>query len=323
VDGPDTGGKLGCPWGSERKVQALKVFLTGGTGLVGREVVDMLVGRGDEVVCLSRDPASARAGLPDAAEVIGGDPNLPGDWQDRLAACDAVINLAGDPVGQGFWTAAKKRRLRRSRLAVTENVVQALAARQEPVVLVNASAVGYYGDRGDEALAETAEPGQDFLARLAVEWEHTALKAEREGARVALLRLGIVLAAEGGALAKMLPPFRLGLGGPMGSGHQYLPWIHLHDVARIIVFILDNDAVRGPVNAVVGDPPLQKDFASALGRALGKPSVMPLPAFVLRLMLGEKAALLLASQRAVPNALKAAGFRFEFAELDRALADLV
>ncbi len=301
----------------------MKVFLTGGTGLIGSRVASLLTQRGDQVVCLSRDPARGRARLPAAVDVIGGDPNLPGDWQDRLADCDGVINLAGDPVADGLWTAGKKRKLRRSRLSVTGNVVQALEACERPVVLVNASAVGYYGDRGDEALAETSEPGQDFLARLAVEWEHTALKAEREGVRVVLLRLGIVLAAEGGALAKMLPPFRFGLGGPMGNGRQYLPWVHLEDVARIILFILDHDQVRGPVNAVAADPPQQKEFARALGRALGKAAVMPLPAFVLRMMLGEKAAIVLASQRAVPNALKAAGYRFKFAELDEALADLV
>jgi hypothetical protein len=301
----------------------MRVFVTGGTGLVGRVLVPMLLDRGDEVLCLTRGPGAARSVLPAGAEILGGDPTMPGDWQDRLATCGAVVNLAGSPVAGSLWTAGRKHLIRRSRLSTTGHVVDALAACDQPMVLASASAVGYYGHRGDNALGEGSEPGAGFLARLAIEWEHTALKAERENVRVALVRVGVVLSREGGALAKMLPAFRLGLGGPLGGGRQYLPWIHIRDLARVFLFILDQGEVQGPVNAAVPDPPRQGEFARALGSALGKPSFLPLPGFVLKLGLGEMAGMLLASQRVVPNALKAAGFRFEFAELEKALADLI
>lgn len=301
----------------------MRVFVTGGTGLVGRVVIPLLLDRGDEVLCVTRDPARARDVLPRAVEILGADPTMPGDWQDRLGTCDAVINLAGSPVADGLWSAKKKHRIRRSRLSTTENVVDALAACGKPVVLASASAVGYYGNRGEDALGENSEPGSGFLARLAVEWEHTALKAEKENVRVALVRVGVVLSAEGGALAKMLPAYRLGLGGPLGNGKQYFPWIHIRDLARLLIFVLDQDQVAGPVNAAVPDPPRQKEFARALGGALGKPAFMPVPGIGLKLAMGELAGILLASQRVVPNVLKAAGFKFEFAELEKALDDLV
>jgi uncharacterized protein (TIGR01777 family) len=301
----------------------MKVFLTGGTGLVGRAIVRLLLDRGDEVLCLTRDPAGARGRLPAGVEILGGDATGPGDWQDRLAGCDGVINLAGTPIAEGLWTGKKKQKIRRSRLATTENIVKALTGSEKQVVLASASAVGYYGDRGEEALSETAESGQGFLARLAVEWEHTAQKAEAENVRVALVRIGVVLANEGGALAKMLPAFRFGLGGPLGSGKQYFPWIHIADLARLFLFVLDQPGISGPVNAVAPDPPRQKEFAAALGQELGKPAFMPLPASLLRAGMWEMADVLLSSQRVTPNVLKAAGFKFEFGELDQALADLL
>lgn len=301
----------------------MRIFITGGSGLVGRHLIPLLLERGDEVLCLSRDPGRTRAVLPADVEVLGGDPTLPGDWQDRLASCDGVVNLAGASVAEGRWTGGRKQVLRRSRLAATGNVAQALAESGRPAVLVNASAVGYYGGRGDEALDEKAEPGQDFLARLALEWEHTALKAEREDARVVLMRIGVVLARDGGAMPEMIRPFRMGLGGPLGSGRQYFPWIHVKDLVRAIGFALLEPSLSGPVNAVVPDPPRQADFATALGQALGKPARLPAPSFALRLLLGQKADLLLKGQRAVPYALKAAGFRFEFDVLAGALEDLV
>ena len=301
----------------------MKVFVTGGTGLVGRAVVPLLLDRGDEVLCLTRDPATARANLPEAVEILGGDPTLPGDWQDRLATCDGVVNLAGAPIADGLWTSGRKRRIRRSRLTTTGNITAALAACDHAVVLVSASAVGYYGNRGEEALGENSEPGEGFLARLALEWEHSALKAAKENVRVVPIRVGVVLASDGGALAKMLPAFRLGLGGPLGSGRQYFPWIHIRDLARIILFALDKDRVKGPVNAAVPDPPRQKEFAAAVGRALGKPAFLPVPGWGLRTGLGELADVILSSQRVVPNVLRAEGFKFEFGELDKALADLL
>ncbi|MFH2052778.1 MAG: TIGR01777 family oxidoreductase [bacterium] len=301
----------------------MRVFLTGGTGLIGRQLIPLLMQRGATVLCLSRDPASARAVLPAGVEIVGGDPNLPGVWQDRAALCDAVVNLAGESVGSGRWTSGRRMRLRRSRLATTAHVAEAVAQASQPVVLVNASAVGYYGDARDRALGEDAQPGQDFLARLAVEWEHSALQAERDGVRVALLRIGVVLAPDGGALDRMIPLFRLGLGGPLGSGRQYFPWIHIRDLVEAILFIIDEPRIEGPVNAVVPSPPRQKEFARALGRALGKPAVLPAPAIALRLLLGRQADLLLFGQRALPNVLKTHGFRFRFPELEAALADVL
>ena len=301
----------------------MRVFVTGGTGLVGRVLIPMLLDRGDEVLCLTRDPGRARKTLPSGTDILGGDPTMPGDWQDRLATCTGVVNLAGSPVADGLWTGRNKQRIRRSRLATTENIVTALAACDGPMVLASASAVGYYGDRGENALGEASEPGSGFLARLALEWEHTALKAERENVRVVLLRIGIVLSQEGGALARMLPVFRRGLGGPLGNGKQYFPWVHIGDLARLIMYVLDNGEIQGPVNAMVPDPPRQKEFSAALGSALGKPAFMVLPGFVLQALMGEMAGMLLSSQRAVPNVLRAAGFKFQFGELEKALGDLI
>lgn len=301
----------------------MRVFVTGGTGLVGRRLIQDLDRRGDAVLCVTRDPLRARDRLPGSVELVGADPNLAGGWQDRLATCDAVVNLAGESVGEGRWTAARKRRIRRSRLAVTDHVAAAVAAADRPLTLVSASAVGYYGDGGERALGEDAQPGQDFLAHLAVEWENTARNAEREGARIVLLRIAMVLARDGGALPVMLRPFRLGLGGPLGGGRQYQPWIHLEDLVAAILFALDTPALVGPVNASVPNPPTQAAFAKALGRALGKPAVLPTPAFALRLLMGEQADLVLNGQRVLPNALRVRGFKFRFPELDAALTDVL
>lgn len=301
----------------------MRFFITGGTGLVGRPLVRRILARGDEVVCVSRDPGRARGVLDGSVEVVGADPSMPGSWQDRLAACDAVVNLAGDPVTEGRWTTAKKQRMRRSRLATTGNVARAAAGSERVRVLISASAVGYYGDAGEGALGEEAQPGQDFLARLAVEWEHTAALAVREGLRLVLPRIGIVLAPDGGALPVMLKPFRMGLGGPLGNGRQYFPWVHIEDLVEAMLFAVDNDQVGGPMNVVVPDPPRQREFARALGRACGKAAVLPAPGFALRLLLGEKGGMLLAGQRAVPRHLRARGYQFLHTDLDSVLKDLV
>lgn len=301
----------------------MKVFITGGTGLVGRHLVERLIRRGDQVVCLSRNGQRAAEVLPTGVEILEANPVVPGSWQEALAECDAVVNLAGDSVGEGiWWTRGKKKRIRRSRLSTTYNIVTALEGRDRPLVLVSASATGYYGDAGAAALGEDSQSGHGFLARLACEWEHTAQQAESDQVRVVLVRIGVVLAREGGALPKMVTPFRMGLGGPLGSGRQYFPWIHVEDLVRVFLFALDEQEVAGPVNATVPTPPMQREFAAALAKTLGKPAFLPAPAFVLRLLLGEKAEILLASQRVVPNVLKASGFRFHFSELEKALADL-
>jgi uncharacterized protein (TIGR01777 family) len=301
----------------------MRIFVTGGTGLVGRRVVGLLAARGDQVTCLTRDPAAASAKLPAGVEACEGDPAVGGPWQDRVREADAVINLAGESVGEGLWTRGKLRRIRRSRLAGTRNLVAAIAEADHPVTLVSASAAGYYGDQGDRALAENAPPGDGFLARLAVEWENAAREAERESVRVVLVRIGAVLDPAGGMLPKLVGSLRTGLGGHLGSGRQYVPWIHGGDLARAILFVLDRPGLAGPVNAVVPDPPRQAEFTAILARRLGKAAPLAVPAFALRLLLGRKSELVLASQRAVPSALRAAGFRFEHGDLDAALADLL
>jgi hypothetical protein len=301
----------------------MRIFVTGGTGLVGRRVAGLLAARGDQVVCLSRNPVAARESLPQDVEVCEGDPGQGGPWQDQASLADAVINLAGESVGQGLWTRGKIRRIRRSRLAGTRNVVTAVAAADHPVTLINASAIGFYGDQGDRALGESAAPGDGFLARLAVEWENAAREAERESVRVVLLRIGAVLDPAGGMLPKLLAPLRAGFGGKLGSGRQYVAWIHAEDLARAIAFILDHPEITGPVNAVVPDPPTQAQFTTALAAQIGKPARLPVPAFVLQLLLGRKAEIVLSSQRAVPSVLRAGGFRFEHGELAAALVDLL
>ncbi len=300
----------------------MRIFVTGGTGLVGRRLVRLLAARGDEVTCLTRSAAAA-ARLPAGVTACEGDPALGGPWQERAREAQAVVNLAGESVGEGLWTRGKVRRIRRSRLAGTRNLVAAIAGAEHPVTLVSASAAGYYGDQGDRALGENAGPGEGFLARLAVEWENAAREAECERVRVVLLRIGAVLDPDGGMLPKLAGVVGAGFGGRLGTGRQYLPWIHADDLARAILFVLDQPAVAGPVNAVVPDPPTQAQFVAALARVLGKTARLPAPAFAVRMLLGRKAEIVLSSQRAVPNALRAAGFRFQHAELEPALADLL
>jgi uncharacterized protein (TIGR01777 family) len=301
----------------------VKVFVTGGTGLIGRHLVTALQERADEVICVTRSAERARNLLPEAVHLVEADPDQPGSWQDEVQDCDAVINLAGESVAKGLWTDGRKRRLRQSRLHVTRNLVEAIGRSGSPSVLISASATGYYGDGGRAALDEEHEPGSGFLSRLACEWEGTALQAESASTRVVLLRIGVVLAREDGALPRLLMPFRFGVGGPLGSGRQYFPWIHVKDLVRIIVFALNTPGLSGPINAVAPDPPTQATFARAMGEVLHRPSWLPVPAFVLRILLGEKGEMLLASQRAVPRALRARGFHFDFDNLQTALDDLL
>jgi len=290
---------------------------------VGRHLVRRLLERGDAVTVLTRSRESALEKLPGAVEVVEGNPVVPGDWQVLPGRHDAVVNLAGTPVFEGWWTKGRKRKIRRSRLSTTFNVVDSLEEIDHPITLVSASAVGFYGDGGNQALPETAQPGDGFLARLACEWEHTASQAASEMVRVVMMRLGIVLAMDGGALPEMIKPFNWGIGGHLGNGRQYFPWIHIEDLVAAILFALDNPEVEGPVNAVVPTPPTQKEFTQVLAGTLDKPARFPVPAFVLKLIMGKKGSALLESQRVVPNVLKVNGFRFQYDKLDEALADLL
>jgi uncharacterized protein (TIGR01777 family) len=239
--------------------------------------------------------------------------------------CDAVVNLAGENLFSQRWNSASKKVIRDSRLNSTANVVKALARKPQraagsPKVLVNASAVGYYGPRGDEALTEESPAGNDFLGQLCVAWEQAARRAEALGVRVAVLRIGVVLAKEGGALEQLLPTFQMGMGGPTGSGRQWLSWVHPADLLAILLLAVDNAAVQGPVNAMAPEPVTNGDFAQALGRALHRPAIMPTPAFALRLMLGEAAEGALTGQRVFPTKVLSLGYAFQFPTLDEALA---
>jgi uncharacterized protein (TIGR01777 family) len=296
----------------------MHVFLTGATGLIGNALLRQLLARGHVVTALSRTAAPR---LVPGVKLIQGDPAAAGPWEDALAACDACIHLAGEPVAAGRWNEARKRAIRESRVASTARIAEVLAARG-PTVLVSGSAVGFYGSRGDEVLDEASSPGSGFLADVCVAWEAAARPAEAR-ARVVLLRTGIVLAREGGALPRMLLPFKLFAGGPLGSGEFWQAWIHLADEVGLILWALEQGAVRGPLNLTAPEPALQRDLARAIGRALGRPSALPMPAPALKLALGELATVVLASQRVVPRKAQDLGYAFRFPALQPALDDLL
>jgi uncharacterized protein (TIGR01777 family) len=300
----------------------MRVFLTGGTGFIGSALVRALLERGDECTVISRSGRSAWPGLP--VRIVTADPIVAGPWQEEVGQADAVVNLAGEPIVEPprRWTAERKRRLWISRVTTTERVAAAIkAAARPPGVLLSASAVGYYGDCGDALVHETTPPGKDFLGRLAAAWE-TAARAAEETTRVTLLRTGIVLGPGGGAIAPLLPLFRLGLGGPWGSGRQWWAWIHLRDQVGLMLQALDTD-MAGAVNLTAPNPVTVNELAAALGRALHRPAILRAPAWALRLALGEAADALLASQRAVPGRALAAGYQFRFEKVGDALSDLI
>ena len=296
----------------------LTIAVTGATGLIGSALVQVLRARGHTVRRFVRSARGADKGdvVWDAERT-----DLPAGALDGV---DAVVNLAGAPVAQR-WTAERKHEIRASRVLGTEKLARAIAAMaQKPRVLLNGSAVGYYGDRGDEVLNESSAPGHDFLSGVCVEWERATAPAADAGVRVVLLRTGVVLSKEGGALAKLLPPFRLGMGGPLGSGEQWMSWIALEDHLRAMEHCLFVDEVRGAMNLVAPNPVRNSHFATTLGRVLARPALIPVPAIALTLMYGEMArATLLASQRALPDALAATGFDFRQPTLEGALRALL
>jgi uncharacterized protein (TIGR01777 family) len=295
----------------------MRIVITGATGFVGRALVNALVERDDEVVAISRDPARAQSQLPLIAAHHSWD-----ELRVALDGADAIVHLAGETV-VGRWTDEKKRAIRESRVLGTRHIVDALAGLdRRPGALVSASAIGFYGARGDEELYEDSGPGDDFLATIGVEWETEAARAADFGLRVASLRIGIVLGTEGGALEAMLLPFKLGAGGPLGSGKQWWSWIHVDDLVRMFLAAID-EGWTGAWNATAPEPERQARFAKALGRALGRPAILPAPAFALRLILGEFSTELLSGKRVLPRRARQAGFAWRFERLDDALADLV
>jgi len=295
----------------------MKILITGASGFVGRALCAHLRDR-HELVVVSRDPERARQAL--ALERSLALPATPAQWAAALEGCDAVVNLAGESIAAGRWTEARKRAIRDSRIEITRGIVGGItAAARPPRVLVSASAVGYYGPRGGEPIDESAPAGDDFLAQVCVDWEREAQAAESQGVRVARLRIGIVLGEGGGALERMVTPFKLFAGGPIGSGEQWMSWIHRDDLVRLIELALGDARVGGAVNGTAPDPRTMRDFARTLGQVLSRPSWAPVPAFVLRLALGEMADMLLTGQRVLPGAATRLGFSFEYPTLDRAL----
>ncbi|MDD5303790.1 MAG: TIGR01777 family oxidoreductase [Elusimicrobia bacterium] len=302
----------------------MKAVLAGGTGFIGSALIEALLERGDQVTLLTRDlPAAQRRwdGKVDAKLWNGRDP---GPWVMTLDGADAAINLSGESVAGGRWTPERKLALIKSRVDSTRALVAAIeAAKERPLVLVNASAVGFYGIRPEGESAEDAPRGTDFLAALCGQWERDAREAEKLEVRTVMARFGVVLGTKGGALAKMLPPFKLGVGGPLGGGRQPFPWIHVDDAVGAILFAVDNAKLTGPMNVTAPEARTNAEFTKALGRALHRPVFLPAPAFALRLALGEMSSLLLGGQRAAPRKLLEAGYEFRHPELDGALASLL
>lgn len=296
----------------------MKILVTGSTGLIGSALLPHLTAAGHSVTRIVR-----RA--PQAAGEVQWDPASGRFDASGLEGHEAVVHLAGHNIAAGRWTASVKERIRSSRTKGTRLMAETIARLQPPPkVLVSSSAIGYYGDRGDEVLTEESPPGSDFLSQVAVEWEEATRPAEERGIRVVRVRTGIVLSPRGGALARMLTPFRLGVGGRVGSGRQWWSWIAMDDLLEVFRFALTTESVRGPVNAVAPNPLTNAEFTKVLGRVLHRPTVFPVPAFVLKLVFGEMAeALLLASTRVAPARLAAAGFTFRFPELEPALGHLL
>jgi hypothetical protein len=299
----------------------MRVVIAGGTGLLGRRLWQALAARGDEVVALTRGEPGTRANgrlvrwRPDG----GSDPA----WAAELDGAGAVINVTGENIAAKRWTDARKAALRESRLLSTRSLVAAMrTSARRPPVFVQGSAVGYYGRTGDEPIDESFPPGDDFLGRLGVEWEAEARAAEALGCRVVLIRSGVVLAPEGGALKELARPFRFYVGGPVASGRQYLSWIHPDDWVRLIAWTIDRSDIAGAINATSPVPVTNEEFSTALGRTLHRPSWLRVPRLPLRLLFGEMAdVVLVGGQRVVPRRATEAGFRFDHPEIDRALAD--
>ena len=303
----------------------MRLLLLGCTGFIGRELVPHLLGLGHELTVVSRRAEPLPPPLLERVRLLQLDCSRQASW-DRddlrtvLAGAEGVVNLAGEPIAEERWTPARRQLLRDSRLVTTGCLVRAMAEQATPPpVLVNASAVGFYGSSTDERFDESSPPGDDFLARLCQDWE-AAANAAPEATRVVVFRFGIVLGADGGALGRMLPVFRAGFGGPIGSGRQWMSWIHRQDLCRLIATALEDPAYRGTYNAVAPQPTRMGIFASTLGRVLGRPSLLPVPAPVLQLLLGDGAKVVLEGQQVLPARLQEQGFTFQFPELAGALA---
>lgn len=296
----------------------MRIIVTGGSGLIGRALVDNLAQAGHEVIVLSRSPEAVK-NLPKGTRAEKWDGQSAQGWSQWIDGNTAIVNLAGATISKR-WTASQKQAIRESRLKAGRAVVEAVkAASQKPAVVVQSSAVGYYGPRGSEEIGEDASAGSDFLASVAKDWEDSTAELEQLGVRRVIVRTGVVLSQRGGALPLMALPVKLFVGGPLGGGKQYLPWIHLDDEVAAIRFLIENSTAKGAYNLSAPQPLTNAEFTQVLGKVLGRPTFMPTPGFAMKLMLGEMSALVLDGQRQMPKRLLAAGFKFKYSDAASAL----
>lgn len=301
----------------------MKVIITGGTGLIGATLAKNLAADRHDVIILSRSPHQA-TDLPASVQVVKWDSRSANGWGHLADGADAVVNLAGESLAEGRWTPERKRRIEQSRLDAGQAVVETIkVATQKPAVLVQSSAVGYYGPRDNREIGEDTPPGNDFLARVCIAWEASTAAVEAMGVRRVVIRSGIVLSAAGGALPRLLLPFKLGVGGPIGRGKQPFPWIHLDDEVAAIRFLLEQPQASGPFNLTAPQSLTNAQFGQVLGRVLHRPALLPTPAFALKLAFGEMAAAVLEGQQAAPRRLQELGFEFKYPHAAGALQDLV
>jgi uncharacterized protein len=305
------------------------IFLMGGTGLVGSRLIGRLRQRGEDITLLTRRPAVARDKWHDTCHIVEGNPMEAGPWMQAIKDCDAVVNLTGEGIFNRRWNREFVQLLRDSRVKSTENAVKALAENPRTSagsakVIVNASAIGYYGPHGDEEFTEDAPAGHDDMAELCVAWENAARAAESLGVRTVRVRVGVVLDREGGALKQMMMPFKLFVGGPVGlGGSQYVSWIHHEDMVGLLLLALDQPQCQGPMNATAPNPVTNKKFSKALGRALHRPSFLPTPKLMLRLALGKVASVVTTGQRVLPRKALALGYSFKFPDVEAAMASVI
>ncbi|HXV80904.1 MAG TPA: TIGR01777 family oxidoreductase [Candidatus Binatia bacterium] len=299
----------------------MKLVIAGASGFIGSVLVQRLGQRGDALVLLSRKPRSSTA-APNTKWLVW-EPGKSGGWEESIDGADGIVNLAGAGIADKRWTERQKEIIRSSRIDSSRALVRAIAkAKTKPQFLINASAVGYYGSRGDETLTEESAPGKDYLAEVCVAWETEAKRAQDQGVRVALVRTGIVLGKGKGALAKMVTPFKFFAGGPLGSGKQWMPWIHIEDEVGLILFLIDNAKAQGSFNATAPNPVTMEEFCKALGQVLNRPSWATVPESVLALLLGEMADMVLGGQRALPKAAETLGYKFKHPTVTEALESL-
>ncbi len=301
----------------------MKIAIAGATGFVGSRLVEQLQTQGHQIMILTRNPQQASNRFPQA-EVVGYTPLISGEWQKSISGCDAVVNLAGEAIAEKRWTPAQKQLILESRQLGTQKIVEAIAqAEIKPQVLVNASAIGYYGTSETAKFDETSQAGIDFLAQVCATWETTAASVTASGTRSVILRLGIVLGAKGGALGKMLAPFSAFVGGPIGSGKQWFSWIHRDDVLKLILMAIKDPQMEGVYNATAPNPATMREFTQTLGVVMNRPSWLPVPDFALEALLGEGAIVVLQGQQVLPTRTLAQGFKFDYPTLEPALVEIL